>query len=625
MQVSVDLWAPLISRLSQDLVRLEVAAASLQLTPLRKREWFELLCRKLQPQLGSHPYLIVAVVGGTNIGKSVVFNHLAGEHVSSMTPLASGTKHPTALLSETLHEHADLEQIFAGFQVVRATDATQPLQANPEHQLFYRVSPRTPENLIILDTPDIDSVEEVNWERADYLRQSADVLIAVLTQQKYNDAAVKEFFRKATQEGKLVIIVFNQCLLPDDEAYWPLWIRTFCNETGTHPHLIYLAPYDRRAAESLQLPFYERSWPAENTASDELTRPRQLLQELSQLKFDEIKTQALSGALKHLVDPSFGIPSWLNEIQERSRAFADAFHLLSGDQLVEVARWPMLPNSVLIEQVRGWWRDQREGWTAGVHGFYQRLGEVISIPVRAVMNRSASPTETPLERYRQQEWDAILDVVERCLQRLEWARDLGNPILASRLESLLDGGARGRLISQLRTAHDAVDFEAEIRGLVDRQLKTFREERPDSYKLFRRVDSMAAAARPAVSVALFITGAGPLGDAIAPLVAETAFQSVLHLAGETVGGTVVTAVGDKVITDAASGGAGYLEAKFRQLHTGFVKQRAEWLINQFHEHLLGSLSQELNEASQLPLSEDFKNVSRLVDELKQMLLSRGIV
>jgi hypothetical protein len=62
--------------------------------------------------------------------------------------------------------------------------------------LFWRPAAELPDWLLVLDTPDIDSDARVNWQRADAVRRSADVLIAVLTQQKYNDAAVKEFFRR---------------------------------------------------------------------------------------------------------------------------------------------------------------------------------------------------------------------------------------------------------------------------------------------------------------------------------------------------------------------------------------------------------------------------------------------
>lgn len=616
-------WIPAIQKLSVALNSLEQVTFSLQLPPVQEREWYELLSRKLQPQLGGHPFLIVAVVGGTNIGKSVIFNHLAGERVSSTSPLASGTRHPTALLSEDLREHVSLERLFSGFRVERWSDAGQPLQADAEHRLFYRVSPQTPPNLIILDTPDIDSVEKVNWERADALRQSADVLIAVLTQQKYNDAAVKEFFRKAAQEGKLVLVVLNQCLLPEDDEYWPLWMRTFCEETGISPQLTYLAPNDRGAAESNQLPFYQRQWPPAENSTVDPDQPRQLLQELSLLKFEEIRTQALSGAVRHLVSSDSGIPTWLREIDDRAREFQEALSLLTGGRLVEIERWPTLPNSILIEQVRHWWREQRTGWSANIHGFYHRLGHYLSVPVKAVLQRGQSESQTPIERYRQQEWDAILDAVERCLQRLEWMKELGNPLLASRLHQMLGGEARARLLERLRSAHDSLDFDAETRELVAAQLVQFQKDRPDAYRLFRRIDSMAAAARPAISLVLFMTGAGPLGDAIAPLVTETALQSALHLAGDTVGGTVVTAVGDKVIGDAAAGGAGYLEARFRQLHAAFARRRADWLTGQLDQLLLGEFNRELVQSAGITSSPEYREVSHCVVQLQQLLADMG--
>ena len=137
--------------------------------------------------------------------------------------------------------------------------ADDALVDRPEDRIFWRTAAGTPPNLLILDTPDIDSDVQVNWRRADAVRRVADVLIAVLTQQKYNDAAVKRYFRSAAEEGKVVLVIFNQCQLPEDEAYWPLWLDTFCRETGVAPRLIYVAPNDRRAAEEGRLPFFEKT------------------------------------------------------------------------------------------------------------------------------------------------------------------------------------------------------------------------------------------------------------------------------------------------------------------------------------------------------------------------------
>ena len=113
-----------------------------------------------------------------------------------------------------------------------------------------------PPRLLLLDTPDIDSDAPVNWQLADIIRQASDVLIAVLTQQKYNDAAVKQFFRKAAEADKPIIVLFNQVDLVADREYWPLWLDTFAEEDGARPELVYVVPYDRRATATLELPFY---------------------------------------------------------------------------------------------------------------------------------------------------------------------------------------------------------------------------------------------------------------------------------------------------------------------------------------------------------------------------------
>ncbi|MCA9081792.1 MAG: 50S ribosome-binding GTPase, partial [Planctomycetaceae bacterium] len=333
-----------LNQLLPPLRQLADDADVLEVPSLAGREWYELLTRKLIPQLGDDSYLIVAVVGGTNIGKSVIFNHLAGFRASATSPLASGTKHATVLLPPGFAATHDLAEVFPGFTIMPWDNAEQSLVDDERHLLFWREreigdanASDIPDNLLILDTPDVDSVAQVNWERADHIRQAADVLVAVLTQQKYNDAAVKEFFRKAAAEQKKVLIVFNQCLLPEDEEYWPIWVQTFCDETKVEPTALFVAPADRRAAEANQLPFYERPWPPDDTASDiDPAQPRDLMRELSELRFGEIKLQTLSGSLRQLVHPDAGIPSWLRQVQQHANQFGDAAEILATSRLATI-------------------------------------------------------------------------------------------------------------------------------------------------------------------------------------------------------------------------------------------------------------------------------------------------
>ena len=84
MPMQYQAWSQQVRHLHTAVRVLEAQAATLGVASPRGQEWYELLENKLLPQLDAPPLLVVAVVGGTNIGKSVVFNHLAGEVASAV-------------------------------------------------------------------------------------------------------------------------------------------------------------------------------------------------------------------------------------------------------------------------------------------------------------------------------------------------------------------------------------------------------------------------------------------------------------------------------------------------------------------------------------------------------------
>ena len=55
---------------------------------------------KLVPQAAAPPALVVAIVGGTNIGKSAIFNHLAGEMATPSAPWPPACRHPVCLVPQ---------------------------------------------------------------------------------------------------------------------------------------------------------------------------------------------------------------------------------------------------------------------------------------------------------------------------------------------------------------------------------------------------------------------------------------------------------------------------------------------------------------------------------------------
>ena len=91
---------------------------------------------------------------------------------------------------------------------------------------------RQPGWLALLDTPDIDGTLRDNWARAELVRNAADLLIAVLTQQKYNDAAVRDFFQAAARAGKTVIVVFNMLEWPEQRPRLEHWLAGFAADRG---------------------------------------------------------------------------------------------------------------------------------------------------------------------------------------------------------------------------------------------------------------------------------------------------------------------------------------------------------------------------------------------------------
>jgi hypothetical protein len=554
------------------------------------QEWYELLRHKLLAQVEMPPALVVAVMGGTNIGKSVIFNHLAGEDASSVSPLAAGTKHPVCLVPKNWASEAALVRLFEGFELRAWHSPTDALTSSAEHFLFWRVGAAVPERLLLLDTPDIDSDAEINWQRADIIRQSADVLIAVLTQQKYNDAAVKRFFRKAAEADKPVIVVFNQCDLEDDRAIWPSWLETFTSETGVHPTLVYVVPYDRTAARTNLLPFY-------TVGSDGKSPPQgpaNLRAELGALHFDEIKVRTFRGALRGVLDRETGVGHWLDQVRTASGGFAAAARSLSATEMAQV-NWPVVPASILVDEIRHWWDDHRSPWSKSVNGFYGTAIRGLLYPIKAARNALGHEPSDPLVAFHAQERAAILAAIGHLISQLERLSQVGNEMLRPRLATLLAGERRAKLLERVEKAHDELPAVGEAyRTYLREELSRWGHDNPRAISFLRSLDHVAAIARPAITVSLAVSGGLLAGDVVGQAATHVASQTMGHLAAEAAitGGFTV---GGEAIVSATGEGIRQTSARlFRRLQTRYAELRASWLAEWLERELLGELLSELH-------------------------------
>jgi len=606
-------FAAQVRKLSQTLIALEPHAAVLGAPPPTGQEWFDLLQNKLLAQLDLPPSLIVAIVGGTNIGKSVVFNHLAGEVASASSPLAAGTKHPVCLAPPELADPTLLQRLFEPFELHAWQSADDPLADTPESRLFWRIGPTMPSRLLLLDAPDVDSDAAVNWHRAQAIRQTADVLVAVLTQQKYNDAAVKQFFRAAVEADKPIVVVFNQCELEADTEYWPRWLATFREQTGARPELVYVIPHDRRAAEGLRLPFY-RIHP-DDGAPDLPPREADLRADLAALHFDAIKIRTFHGALRRVLDPSRGVPAYLDSIRAAAGEFSSSAAALSANEMARVG-WPALPAGVLVDEIRDWWNASRQEWSRRIHGFYRAFGRGVVWPVRSAWNAVAGPAPDPLAVFQRQERAAVVMAVEKLLDELSRLAEVGNDTLRPRLLRLLGGHARAALLDRVQIAHEGLSpIDEHYREFLRAELDAWRESNPRVVRFLQSLDHAAALARPAVTVALFFTGLHFAGDLAGQAATQAAGATAGHLATEAAIAGGITGGGEALVGTTSEGVRQAAARLFIRLQARYAQQRARWLAEWLEQELLGDLLTDLRQGAEVPQEAAFLEVEAIVKSL----------
>ncbi len=605
-------WSARLRHLDTAIGTLAAETAAIGLPSPDGLEWLQLLRKKLLPQLDAPPFLVVAFVGGTNIGKSLLFNHLAGEVASAVSPLAAGTKHPVCLVPPGFDDPETLARVFEGFRLVSWRTAQDPLEDSDEDLLYWRIGRHVPPRLLLLDAPDVDSDVRVNWQRARAIRQAADVLIAVLTQQKYNDAAVKQFFREAVDADKPIVVVFNQVDLVSDRPYWPQWLDTFCRQTGAQPERVYVVPLDRAAAAGMALPFYDvgpdgRQGPA---------GPASLRDELARLHFDAIKIRTFRGAIRRVLDRQRGIPAWLEQIRDRAADFAAAQRALGANEMARVA-WPTLPPSVLIEEIAAWWDASRRPWSRSIHRFYRSLGRGLTWPLRKAWQQVTPPAGDPLADFQHRERQAILAAVQHLLDELERLAEVGNETLRPRLARLLGGTARQQLLQRVEAAHESLPaVDEHYRNFLRAELDAWQRDNPGVVRFLRSLDHAAAVARPAISVLLLLSGWHLAGDLAGQAAAQAAGAGVSHLAQEAAITGGVT-VGGEILVSTTGGGIRQAAGRlFLRLQSRYAQQRADWLAQWLERELLGGLLDELRHGAELPQREPFRTVEAALAALE---------
>jgi len=208
-------------------------------------EWMDLLVYKLVPHLAGEGCLVAAVAGGTNTGKSTVFNMLLGRDISPMRTTAAATCRPL-IAGNALRAAQCLEaKLVPEFRPAPLEDPAAVVErASDPGTIFVVEHEALPDKLVLLDTPDVDSIDQQNWEVAEHIRAAGDILVAVLTGEKYKDDRVIAFFRRAHASGRRILPLMNKANPQDDFAVARQQLRDFCADVGIEGAVCFVVPHD---------------------------------------------------------------------------------------------------------------------------------------------------------------------------------------------------------------------------------------------------------------------------------------------------------------------------------------------------------------------------------------------
>jgi len=178
----------------------------------------ERIRRDLLPRLAAEaPLLIAAIAGPNNVGKSTLFNALAGRRLSPAHPEGGLTKQCLAAAHPDTASGAGRLALDRRYEVVRVREGeAPPVDApGPVGRLYLVTDEQLLPGLVLLDTPDMDSVLAANRERTEALLVTVDALVLVVSRHTYQNAALVEFVRQAVQHDRPWLVLYNEAASPE--------------------------------------------------------------------------------------------------------------------------------------------------------------------------------------------------------------------------------------------------------------------------------------------------------------------------------------------------------------------------------------------------------------------------
>jgi hypothetical protein len=598
-----------VTQLQRDAVELGIGV------DVRASNWHRGLFQHLRPRVEGQPYLLVAVVGGTNTGKSMIFNQLAGSKASRVSHIACRTRHPVCLAPRDFLRNCLPQQVFPGFQLRPWQSEDDAVAEGPDGMLFLRedLQGKQPANLLLLDTPDIDGCLQEHWDRAQLVRQAADVLVGVLTAQKYNDEAVRRFFCEAVAADKPVVLVFNMVDWPEKREACADWLRDFCSSTGVDPLHVYAAPHDEKAGMDLRLAFHALSAGSTDLRTD-----------LADLQFGAIKLRTFRGALRQVLDRDDGLDRFLVSVRAQSAEYEKAASVIEKTTCTSIAM-PALPGHVIVNELWNWLEPRRTRFDVWVH-------RVLSYPGRVLMQRFRTDPAKLEAEYHEKEMEALLRGLEHVVGTLENIENVGNEVVKKEIRELLGGISREQMFAEVRRRYQAVPLVSDsYREFIHTELDNFAQANKKTLVAMQSFLVATAVVRPAITIAL-LGGPAILHEVAHHAAAQTvveggrivAEQASMYTAAQVVGDVAVGAACGVSGNVAVTGGAAIgLRELIARISAAFYIGRAKVLAGIVNEGLCGDKLRRIRRLAQVKDGQPLRSAQEIVERLRACLQADG--
>jgi 50S ribosome-binding GTPase len=314
----------------------------------------DLLERDLLPRsAGGEASLVVGIVGPNNAGKSALFNALVGRPLSPSVPSGGATRRLVGAAHPALLARLRADPTLARFHLTvcdpTALSAAALRSSTDPAELLIVDEPRLAPGMMLIDTPDFDSILHDNRLSSESLLAVADLVIVVVTRHSYQNREVVSFLRRWLADGRPWLLVYNEAI---DDGVTRTHAAKLATDLGTPPLALYAAPHDLEVQGQTQ-PLEPREVPPQGRSGTAIAAPhprlRDLLTDASAIA--DIKSHAFAAALARLRHDLADLADALvaSAVQARSvLQVAEAHALDTGTAVASTA----MPGGPFIEAFR---------------------------------------------------------------------------------------------------------------------------------------------------------------------------------------------------------------------------------------------------------------------------------